>query len=383
MRGSIRRRGKASWQLRVPLGRDPKTGRDRYSERTVRGSRKDAERVLRELVTELDHARGFDPSGTFGSLVADWWPRKRRELSPNTVSSWDSVLKRYLLPALGERKLYEIRARDLDRLYADLLDQGLSPGRIRTVHAVASVAFDQAVRWDLIAAAPTAHARPPTVPRSEPAPPEPDEVAQLLAVAHEQDPEMWLFLALAANTGARRSEVVGLRWSDIDFAAGSLTISRSIAKGAGGGTRVKGTKTGASSRIAIDDALVEILRAEHRLRRERDAADGYIFTSDSAGEAPWYPDTPSARFRRLRDMAGLEGFNLRDLRHFAATQLLSAGVDVRTVAGRLRHSRPATTLDRYAAFVPARDREAASILGSILNIDRSRIDGEGGATSDS
>ena len=82
------------------------------------------------MLEELDAARNFDPSGTFGGLVDDWWPAKQRELSPNTVPTWRSVLDRYLLPAFGDHKLYEIRARDLDRLYTELLESGLSPARV-------------------------------------------------------------------------------------------------------------------------------------------------------------------------------------------------------------------------------------------------------------
>ena len=73
----------------------------------------------------------------------------------------------------------------------------------------------------------------------------------------------------------------------------------------------------------------------------------------------------TAAFAKVRKRVGLEHVQLRHLRHYTATQLLSAGVDVRTVAGRLRHARPAMTLDRYAAWVPERDREAADVLGNL------------------
>ena len=91
-----------------------------------------------------------------------------------------------------------------------------------------------------------------------------------------------------------------------------------------------------------------------------------MWGKDPEGTRPIYPDTISVRFRQLSSRHGLEHVQLRQLRHYA---LLSAGIDVRTVAGRLGHSRPTTTLDRYAAFLPARDREAAELLEAIGNTD--------------
>ena len=135
---------------------------------------------------------------------------------------------------------------------------------------------------------------------------------------------------------------------------------------------VRQTKTGSAARIAISAEVSQLLRALYKSRCEDARHAGgqlpttaHVWSQDVFGSRPVYPDTISAAFRKVRKAAGLDHVELRTFRHYTATQLLAAGVDVRTVAGRLRHARPAMTLDRYAAWVPARDREAAEVLGSL------------------
>jgi integrase len=99
------------------------------------------------------------------------------------------------------------------------------------------------------------------------------------------------------------------------------------------------------------------------------ADDAFVFSNEVDGSEPWYPDTVSRSFKRLCELEGLQGIRLHDLRHFVATQLLSAGVDVRTVAGRLGHRNAATTLNVYAHFLEQSDRAAADVMGRIIADD--------------
>jgi integrase len=176
-----------------------------------------------------------------------------------------------------------------------------------------------------------------------------------------------------ANHLSRRGEVCGLRWSDLDLSTRTLSIKRSIASVAGG-TVVKDTKTHASRRIALDDATVAVLDEQRRRLEERAIAceveldpDGYVFTEAADGTDPLHPDTITGRFTRVRKQAGLDGVRLHDLRHLHATQLLAAGVPVRTVSGRLGHANAATTLNVYAHSLEASDRQAADVIGGLLD----------------
>jgi integrase len=141
----------------------------------------------------------------------------------------------------------------------------------------------------------------------------------------------------------------------------------------GDGVVIKSTKTGRVRLVSLTGGAIEalaqqLLRARNVARtadREVDV-DHLIFTNDPQGCRPWRPELVSRRWERLRRKLGLDGVRLHDLRHFVATELLGAGIDVRTVANRLGHARTSTTLDIYWAWVPARDRDAARHLQSIL-----------------
>ena len=96
------------------------------------------------------------------------------------------------------------------------------------------------------------------------------------------------------------------------------------------------------------------------------APDAYVFSYELDGSEPWRPDSATRRFVKLRNRLGLEGVRLHDLRHYVATRLIASGVDPRTVANRLGHASPTTTLSIYSHFVPEADRDAAELLGSLL-----------------
>ena len=172
-----------------------------------------------------------------------------------------------------------------------------------------------------------------------------------------------IYLTLAAMTGARRGQLLALRWSDVDLEGGSLSIQRSLVEGPEGPMLVP-TKTRRSYRVALDAASVELLE-RHRERLnggDQRFQDRFVFSVDAEGERPWLPNFVTKRFIKVRRAAGLGHFRLHDLRHFMATQMLDAGVPVPIVAARLCHARASTTLNVYAHAVPGGDRRAAETL---------------------
>jgi integrase len=204
-------------------------------------------------------------------------------------------------------------------------------------------------------------------------------------------------IALAALTGARRGELVALRWSDINLEAGRVKIARSLTV-AGGQQHTGPTKTHASRDLALDPVCVEVLRRRWAYMTDlADRADSplvpdpYVLSYNANGATAANPDTFTHRFGKLcesmerpvldllrkttpgakrQDLAPADRWPYRfhDLRHFSVTILIAAGVDVRTVADRHGHARATMTLDRYAHALPERDREAAGVLGAALNL---------------
>ncbi len=316
---------------------------------------------------------------TVGELLERWFEQARDDFSPKTVLETRGILDRHLVPALGQVPLHKLKPDALDRYYRSLRSGEANRGRplsaatIRRIHGVLRRVLAQGVRWGWLGANPAAAASPPRVVARDITPPAPAEVARLFALAQAADPELAAFVVLAAATGARRSEVVALRWADLDLDAGVVRIARGIVMGPSGPVE-KDTKTHAARKVSLDATTLAVLR-QHRERvvnraevcRVTLAPTTFVFSPEVDGSQPWRPDSATRAFARLCTSAGLEGLRLHDLRHYVATRLLASGVGVPTVAGRLGHRNAATTLNVYSHFLAEADREAANILGSLFD----------------
>jgi integrase len=378
MQGSMRQRVGA-WELRVYVGRDPLSGRKRWVSRSFKGAKRDAQVALAALVTELDGNRPGPSGATVGHLLERWFEQAEPDFSPKTALETRGVLDRHLIPSLGAVPLGRLRAEQLDGYYRELRRRGghggkpLAPATVRRMHGILHRALEQGVRWGWLRSNPASLAQPPKVPPSEIVPPDPAHIARLFEVARERDPDLATFVLLAAATGARRSELVALRWSDVDLDTGVVSISRGHVHGRDG-VVMKDTKTHASRRVALAGTSLAVLVEHHGRATDLASAcgvalgtDGFVFTRTADGTVPWRPDTTTTAFVHLRHRAGLDHIRLHDLRHYVATTMLTAGVDVRTVAGRLGHRNAATTLNVYSHFLERSDRAAADILGGIFD----------------
>jgi len=186
-----------------------------------------------------------------------------------------------------------------------------------------------------------------------------------------------VYLWVLACTGCRRGEGCALRWRDVDWERGQLTVRRSIAM-VGGKPVEKDTKSHQSRRVSIDEATLELLREHRRRSRERGLAagvrladDAYLFSEAADFSRPWRPDVCTNWFGRLRAELGLTGVRLHDVRHFVATSLGNAGTPIATISARLGHRDKATTLNIYSHSLPAADAEAGALMGSLLHGVRS------------
>ncbi|MEX2268514.1 MAG: site-specific integrase [Acidimicrobiia bacterium] len=377
MKGSIRRRGGA-WQLRVYAGRDAVTDRKRWVTRTVHGAKRDAERELAAMVLAADH----NESGTNNSvatLLERWFDHAAPDWSPRTVVQHRHVIDHHLRPRFGAIALDRLGASDIDAFYAWLRrSQGasrraLAPATIRRIHAVLRSALAQGVKWGWIMSNPADRATAPRVVPPNIAPPELQDLRRVLALIEDRDPDLFVYLRLAIVTGARRSQLLGVQWRDVDLRDGVIVFRWGVVDGPDG-IVLKSTKSHRAYQILLDDASAALLDAHHdcviALAKTAgvtlDAA-AFIFSREPDGSRPLRPDSVSHRWIRLRRELGLPNVRLHDLRHFAATSLLGAGVPVNIVAGRLGHARAATTLNVYAHFTESGDRSAADALGGMLD----------------
>jgi integrase len=382
--------GSGSWQLRVFAGPDQRTGKPRQVSRTFHGTEKAASKELAQFVAEVASGRLTRTSATVGQLLDRWLEHTALRHRPRTVYENRVKIEQRIRPVIGHIRLDRLGADTLDAAYNGWLADGLSPATVHKYHSVIAAALNAAVKWGWIDRSPASRASPPSPVKRDMSVPTPERLAKLISLAEGDDPVVATAIALAALTGARRGELVGLRWSDVDLDAGRVRIARSVVH-ARGELHVGPTKTHQIRLVALDEIGVEVLR-RHRayvddlaLRAQVSLApDPYVLSYTVDGSVPAGPDTFTHRFGALcrkMDAAAAKrkgvavaklppderwGYRFHDLRHFSATMLVAAGVDVRTVASRLGHSQPTLTLNLYAHALPERDRHAAAVLGGML-----------------
>lgn len=374
MRGSLTEwggPGSGKWKLRVYTGRDSRN-RPSYLSRNFTGTRRQAESALSKLVADVERRQANTKhSGSVRDLLTRWLDDIEPTHSPGTMREHRRSIDRNILPAIGSVRLDRLTARHLDDLYLSLLARGLSPASVRRHHAILSAALRRAVKWDWLASNPAERASPPRTIRRATTAPSTEAVQHLVAAAQEEDSVLAAAIVLAAVTGARRGELCALRWSDVDWTRRTLKISRSltvIRRKASEGP----TKTHQRRDVAIDDALgAFISRRQVEQRAYADTVgvelftDPYLLSRSADGAIPCLPDGLTHAYSRLATKVGVGG-HFHDLRHYAATTSIASGADVRTVAGRLGHADPSTTLRIYAHAVEARDGELAGMLGTAV-----------------
>ena len=244
----------------------------------------------------------------------------------------------------------------------------LAAATVRKVHFILSAALSTATRWEWISSNPADEAKKPKQTPPHPKPPTAQQAARILSTAWEADPAWGLMVWLFMVTGARRGEVIALRFTDAHLDQAVLEVRRSYTHRSGK-RREADTKTHQMRRISLDAYTVELIR-EH-LRRCRELSVELGFTLDENSfmfsykvdhSSPCNPDAISHRYTDMCAGLGIES-HLHTLRHYSATELIRAGVDIRTVAGRLGHGGGGTTTLRvYAAWVEESDRDAADII---------------------
>jgi integrase len=363
------------WAYIIELGGD-EAGRRKQSWRSGFRTKREATAAMNEEIGRRHGGSHIEPSRlTVGQFLTEHWLPGLVKIRPSTMRSYQSHVDLYLVPAFDGIRLSGLTTPLINRFYAELQHgtgqrgRRLRPATIRRVHATLHSALADALRWRLIQHNPATGTELPAVRRAEMQVWTGEELGAFLA-ATTDDPLAMLY-RLVAHTGLRRGEAVGLRWSDVDLAAGSVTVSSQHVDV--GYEVVHGepkTRRG-HRRIALDPGTAAHLAAHRRRQVERalaaglpDAVLGFVFARPDG--SAYHPDFVTKHFNLLVRRTGLPRIRLHDLRHTHATLGLAAGIPAKVMADRLGHSSVMLTLDIYSHVTPAMDHAAANLIAGLV-----------------
>lgn len=274
-------------------------------------------------------------------------------LSPTTMEEYRRIKK--CLPSwFAGMAATDVTAWHCDEVYRTAVNpkgKPLTAHRVRRLHELLRTSWKRAVAYRWVQSNVVADATPPALPpRRKLQAPDAKAVSDLMEKCRQVNPTLYVALRLLAHGGMRRGEVAALRWDDI-LEDGRLRIERSVVEDRHGRLHIRGTKTGISGHRTIT------------IRQDvRDLLDTMERTGEWMFMIEGRPMRPGYLTRAWCRVAKGSGVRLHDLRHRMASEMVSAGVDIRTVSGRLGHASPVTTLAMYSHFSPAKDADAAEGL---------------------
>ncbi len=365
------------WYVVVDVGIDA-TGRRRQKWHGSFRTRKDAEVARAKLVDDI-HSGSYVIPGrtTLSEWISDsWLPMTAARVKPSTLFSYRRNFEIHVLPTLGGKTLQQITPTMLNTLYANLAaDDGsrgaLSAKTISYIHPPVHKALADAVDASLLGRNVAERAKPPRPSKRTTVGIQSWDADELRGfLGHVTSTRLAAVWRLAAMTGMRRGEILGLRWADIELEASRLSIRQALV--AVGYEVITSTPKSHSARVVDLDAETVAQLRGHRARQnaERsdwgvDYEDGDLVVAKENGELI-HPHTFSQSFERIIAHAGLRRIRLHDLRHTHASLALKAGVPVKVVSERLGHESPAFTLKQYAHVLPGMQAEAAAQIAQLV-----------------
>jgi len=378
MRGHIRKRGKR-WYAIIDGPQAEATSKRTRKWLPLKAARKsDAEKELTELVGLRD--KGMMPDDSKRLTVAqflDQWLAARTDLAAMTHQRYGDIVRTQIKPALGSIRLTSLKPLDVQTAYGTWEKTGrlkrpgvgLSKRTILHHHRLIHRALKDALKWGLVA---RNVADAVNVPRPVTVEMKTLDASQLGAFLQSAQTRTRYAVAfeLLVYTGARRGEVLGTRWADVDFEGGSIAIRRSLEQ-TRKGLAFKSTKSGKERRISLPSATLEALRrhrvaqAKVRLAAGEQYKNGDLIFAEDDG-SPIVPHKLGDSFRGIARSLGFQDVHLHTLRHSHATALLQASVHPKTASARLGHSTVGVTMDLYTHALPALDRDAADGFAELL-----------------
>jgi integrase len=365
MRGSIVKRGK-SYSIVVEIGKDPDTQKRKQQWIAAGRTRREAEAKLTDVMHGLSVGTFLKPSKvTVGEFLRQWLTDYAAvNVRPKTFEGYRERLEKHVIPALGSILLAQLKPAHIQEYIAKKLKEGLSANTVTGQYRILSEALTHAVRWDMVNRNVCQAVDAPRIEHKEMQALDIPGVQRLLRAA--EGTRWHTFIYTAVGTGMRRSELLALRWRDLDLQSFSLTVRRVLHWVKDKGFIFTEPKTKKSARTIPLPASVAMALRAHRERQEAEREDlGVEITGDSlvfarVDGSPFYPSAASHSFQSIARKAGLdEGIHLHSLRHTHASLLLAQGENLVVISQRLGHAKPSITSDIYAHLMPGIQEQAA------------------------
>ena len=356
--GMVRKRDDGRWEGRIVVGH--KDNGDSIFHYVYADTQKELTAKLRKCITAYQGVDLTEQSRlTLSEWLDQWLLSMDGMVRPSTLNGYRSYIENHIRPRLGEKRISQIKAADIQRFY-DALSQKLASGSVRRIHTTLHGILKSAVQARLIPRNPVDDVIAPKFSYQKKNVLTEEQINRFMEII--QRDALWRdFFYQEITTGLRRGELCGLMWTDFDAEKGTLTVRRTLHNKVGG-YYVGETKTGAGRRIIkLPPSTVRLLS-----ERKRTSISQWIFPNPIHPEDPIMPNSGYTRMKKLLAEAGLPSIRFHDLRHIFATHALTGGVDAKTLSGVLGHTNASFTLDTYTHVTPGMQKTASGIVGGFM-----------------
>lgn len=364
--GTISQRSDGRWEAKLTL---PGGKRRAFYGRT----KQEAAKKLRAALQAKDSNLPIPSERlTVERFFTDWLETLKPRVKSGTLERYEVDVRLRVIPNLGKRKLVSLSAADLQLLYSQCLESGLSPTSVRNLHRVISAALTQAVKWSMVVRNVASLASAPKANKKEMAVLNREQASHFLEVAKGHRLEA--LFSLAITSGMRQGELLALKWKDVDLEAGSLQV-RTTLRRTKDGFVFSEPKTARSRRnVVLSQTALAALR-HHRIAQNTERLglgaiweDNDLVFANEVGRPIEAQNVYNRSFKRILKQAGLPAIRFHDLRHTAATLMLGQGVHPKVVSDLLGHATVAITLDLYSHVLPTMHKEAAGKMDAIFGM---------------
>lgn len=388
MAGTLKRLGDNKWLIRVYLGRDEK-GKTKHFNKTINGNKKAAQKFLTRKMTERDTGTLIKPTAESLNTHLDEWFKvvAKTNVRARTAGNYDSLIRNHIRNGIGRKRLADVKALDVEKLYGKMIEEDYSPKTVRHVHNVLSSAFEKAIDWEKLHTNPCKRIKLPKLRRSEMKFFTQEEALTFLEFA--KDDRYYALFLIALTTGMRPEEYLALKWGDIDFNRRLLYVRRVLIGLNGGGFSFDKPKTTKSERgIVLRETVITALKA-HKMAQLKEIhglkgvyQDSDLVFASTIGTPILHRNLDRRHFKKIIESANdrikeenkgrinklppLPSIRLYDLRHTATTLMQLAGINLKVISEQLGHASSVLTLDTYSHVTPAMQEDGADRLERLM-----------------